>query len=67
VPLDALGIDPARMPSLKGLVGVIFSDPAGKNRASRLYWHDKQTGLVSDVPSEARLDPANWGSIEVAP
>lgn len=67
VPLAELGIDPAKMPSLKGLVGVIFSDPAGQNRASRLYWHDKQTGLVSDVPTEASLRPATWGTIEVSP
>jgi len=67
MPLADLGLDAAKMPTLKGVVGVIFSDPAGKNRASRLYWHDKQTGLVSDVPSEARLDPATWGTIQIAP
>jgi hypothetical protein len=67
IPLAELGIVPETMPQLKGIAGVIFSDPSGKNRASRLYWHDKATGLVSDVPSEARLNPAAWGAIEIAP
>jgi len=63
VPLSELGLDPAKDPQIKGITGVIFSDPSGTSRASRLYWHDKKTGLVSDVPSEARLDPRNWGTI----
>ena len=63
VPLAELGIDPAKQLACTGLVGVIFSNPAGTNRVARLYWHDKATDLVSDVPSEARLDPARWGRI----
>ena len=63
IPLAELGLDAATPGDIKGVVGVIFSDPAGKNRASRLYWHDKKTGLVSDVPSEAQLNPASWGRI----
>lgn len=64
IPLSDLGLDPAKVNELKGVVGVIFSDAAGRNRAARLYWHDKQTGLVSDVPSEASLTPQRWGTIE---
>lgn len=65
IPLSELGIDPNRMDQVKGIAGVIFSDPSGTNRASRLYWHDKSTGLVSDVPSEARLNPRSWGIIRL--
>ena len=65
IPLADLGLDPATAGDLKGIVGIIFSDPSGTNRASRLYWHDKTTGLVSDVPSEARLNPSNWGTISI--
>lgn len=65
VPLADVGLDKALGTDIRGIVGVIFSDPSGKNRASRLYWHDKQTGLVSDVPSEARLFPNRWGTISV--
>ena len=60
LPLADVGVSPEKLRETKGVVGVIFSDPSGKNRASRLYWHDKTTGLVSDVPSESRLNPAAW-------
>ena len=65
IPLQDLGIDPSKVSEVRGIAGVVFSDPSGTNRASRLYWHDKSTGLVSDVPSEARLNPARWGSIKL--
>jgi hypothetical protein len=67
VPLRNMGLDPKAGAKLTGQVGVIFSDPSGKNRAARLYWHNKNTGLVSDVPSEARLTPAEWGEIILDP
>ncbi len=63
LPLAELGLDQATGQTLRGVLGVIYSDPSGTNRAARLYWHDKQTGLVSDVPSEARLVPGRWGTI----
>lgn len=63
VPLADLGLTPGQVPEIKGIAGVIFSDATGTNRTSRLYWYDKTTGLVSDVPSEARLEPKNWGTI----
>ena len=28
-----------------------------------MYWFDKATVLVSDVPSEARLDAFRWGTV----
>jgi hypothetical protein len=63
VPLAELGLDAANPGVLKGLVGVIFSDPSGTNRAARLYWHNKTTDMVSDVPTESRLATGSWGSI----
>lgn len=66
IPLKDLGLDPKFEGELRGILGVIYSDPAGINRAARLYWHDKKTGMVSDVPTEARLYPDRWGPIEVA-
>lgn len=65
VPLSDLGLSPAGAEGLTGVVGVVYSNPAGDNRASRLYWHNKKTGLVSDVPSEARLTPKEWGPIQL--
>jgi len=67
VPLSELGLDPAKPDGITGLLGVIYSDPSGTNRAARLYWLDKQTDMVSDVPTEARLDPARWGKVVVQP
>jgi len=65
MPLASIGLDAATTREIKGIIGVIFSDPAGHDRASRLYWHDKNTGLVSDVPSESSVNPTNWGTIEI--
>ncbi len=33
----------------------------GFQTLQRVYWHDKATGLVSDLASEAQLTPALWG------
>ncbi len=65
VPMAELGINPAEVEELKGIIGVIYSDPSGTNRASRIYWHDKTTGLVSDIPTEAAVRPAKWGTIQI--
>ena len=65
IPLSEIGIDPAQMPELRGVLGVIFSDPSGTNRVARLYWYDKSTGLVSDVPTESGLNAKTWGLINV--
>ena len=67
VPLADIGLDPAKVTALKGIIGVIYSDPLGTNRVARMYWFDKATDLVSDVPSEARLSPEKWGPIRLAP
>ncbi|MGE9291183.1 MAG: hypothetical protein ACQKBT_09345, partial [Puniceicoccales bacterium] len=67
IPLDEIGLDPSSIRELKGIIGVIFSDSGGTNRMTRLYWHDKKTGLVNDVPSEAGLTPKKWGTITVQP
>jgi len=65
VPLAELGLKSGTEQKLTGVVGVIYSDPSGANRAARLYWHNKNTGLVSDVPSESRLETKHWGTISL--
>lgn len=68
VPLAALGLEGGSLPAkLKGIAGVIFSDAAGTNRVARLYWHDKATGMVNDVPTESAVEPARFGEIPVKP
>lgn len=65
VPLADLGLENANIIAVKGIIGVIYSDPTGTNRLARLYWNDKQTGMVSDVPTEAKIDAARFGPIKL--
>lgn len=51
--------------TLRGDVGFISSDATGRVNNARTYWSNKQTNLVSDLPSEAWLYPQQWGSITV--
>ncbi|WP_269523330.1 FlgD immunoglobulin-like domain containing protein [Coraliomargarita parva] len=63
IPLDEIGLNPSELSEVKGIPGIIYSNSSGTNRTSRLYWHDKDTGMVSDVPTEAGLDAKRWGTI----
>ncbi|MDR1010449.1 MAG: hypothetical protein LBM04_04890 [Opitutaceae bacterium] len=62
IPLKTLGLDPAQIKpgvKLKGDIGILRGN--GSETTARTYWHNKATGIVSDVPDEARLTPALWG------
>ncbi len=67
VPLATLGFAPEAGKSYKADLGVIFSDAKGDNRAARVYWHNKGTGLVADVPGEIMPEVASWGTVLKAP
>ncbi len=58
-PLAKLGLSPAKGMVIRGDIGVLRA--AGAKTIRRLYWHNKATGIVSDVPSEAKLTPGLWG------
>ncbi|MFP4028045.1 MAG: hypothetical protein ACLFWL_09665 [Candidatus Brocadiia bacterium] len=60
VPLDVLGLDGVK-PGLitRGDVGVLIGD--GSETRRRVYWHNRSAQMTSDIPSEARLVPAEWG------
>ena len=47
--------------------GIIFSNDAGTDRASRLYWHqqDARTQTVQDLPTEAQFYPRLWGAAQI--
>ena len=65
VPLSTLGINPKTASSfLVGDVGVIYGSESGNGARLRLYWANKDTAIASDVPSEAALEPANWGRFQ---
>jgi len=43
----------------------ILRGQAGET-VERIYWHNKTTGLIADVPGEAELHPGLWGSFRFA-
>lgn len=65
IPLAALGLKFESGTSLRGDVGVIFSDAAGTANASRAYWANPNTNLVSDLPLEAWIYPDTWAEMKV--
>lgn len=62
IPLASLGIKPTSGAKIKGDIGVLRGN--GNETTARVYWHNKATGIVSDVPDEAMLNPALWGTLE---
>ena len=67
VPLAALGFKPEAGKEYKADLGAVFSDATGNNRAARVYWSNKATGLVNDVPGEIMASPNLWGTARVEP
>ena len=65
IPLASLGMKLEKGAALRGDVGVLFSTPGGNAVGRRAYLFNQDTQITQDVPSEARLQPANWGSIRV--
>ena len=65
VPLAALGLGPAPGLVVRGDIGVLRGN--GFETGQRVYWANKATGIVNDVPSEAALTPHLWGRFEFQP
>ena len=59
VPLAVLGLEPQAGMTISGDVGILRG--SGGLTIHRLYWHNKATGVISDVPGEAMLRPELWG------
>jgi len=59
VPLAVLGLSPQPDSTIRADLGVLRGD--GFQTLHRVYWCNKSTGIVSDVPSEAELTPQLWG------
>jgi DNA-binding beta-propeller fold protein YncE len=64
IPLRDLSVDPVQENPLRGDVGVIFADESGHNRIERVYYYNKNTSIVADLPTETRLQPGEWGAVE---
>jgi len=70
IPWALLGVaGGASVPRGEGRIdfGVLFSDPKGTATALRACWHNRDTNITSDIPTEARLQPALWGACRFAP
>lgn len=66
IPLSVLGLKPVAGRSVRGDLGILVGN--GFQTIQRVYWNNKATGLVSDVPGEAMLTPQLWGRLKfVAP
>jgi hypothetical protein len=61
VPLKVIHLDPKALGRTRGDVGRVLSDQTGSTGAARVYWANKNTHIVSDLPSEAALQPSLWG------
>ena len=61
VPLSTIHLDPATMGETRGDVGRVMSDQTGTMATSRVYWANKNTNIMADLPSEASLQPNLWG------
>lgn len=65
VPLALLELNPAPGLTIKGDLGILRGN--GFQTLQRVYWSNKATAIVSDVPSEAELTPQLWGTWRFAP
>lgn len=59
ISLTELGLKPKNELTIKGDIGVLRGD--GDLTNARIYWNNKASGMISDVPAEAMLTPALWG------
>lgn len=62
VPLSVLGLANPSGKSFRGDAGIVLSD--GTRARARIYWHNKADSMCADVPSEARLNPSQWGLLK---
>lgn len=66
VPLSVFGIPSLEVgASLQGDIGLLRG--TGSMTTQRLYWSNLDTGICSDIPSEAKLMPWNWGRWTLTP
>jgi len=60
IPLAALGLTPKDGLALRGDIGILRGN--GFQTLQRIYWQNKATSTVADVPTEATLTPHLWGN-----
>ena len=65
VPLAALGFAPTPGKTYRGDFGLVYSDRGGQINELRMYWSNPVTGMINDLPSETRIQPAMWGRFQI--
>ena len=59
IPLSVLGWNPQSGQEFSGDLGLLRGN--GAQTTQRAYWSNRNALIVSDIPSEARLQPSQWG------
>lgn len=62
IPLAVLGLPPQAGRTTLGDIGILRG--TGTTTTQRVYWNNLGAATVSDIPSEARLSPADWGTLK---
>lgn len=62
IPLALLALAPKPGQTTRGDIGILRG--TGTTTTQRIYWSNKATAIVADVPSEAELRPGLWGRFE---
>ncbi len=65
VPLSVIGLTVRPGLETRGDIGVLVGN--GVETSARLYWANDAAGIVSDIPSEAKLQPGRWGTWKFEP
>lgn len=63
LPWKALGLSGPPKQTLRGDVGLIEGDATGTRAVARHYYFDRGSQVVSDLPSEVRVNPSLWGDL----
>ncbi len=61
IPLATIHFDPSSIGGTAGDVGRVYGDNSATQAARREYWSNKDTNILSDLPSEAGIVPCLWG------
>ncbi len=64
IPLEVLALQPRSNTVITGDIGILRGN--GAESTQRIYWNNRYTSSVCDIPTESRLQPANWGLFRFA-
>lgn len=67
IPLQAIGLTLQPATTLRLDVGYRFGNVNGSQVGQRVYWSNTSAlaNIIYDIPSEIRMEPANWGTAVV--